>query len=586
MGSLFSTRNTQAPADFVEKENYVEKNNKKSKFRFGQYNILAACLAENLKPWFWYGYNGRPVGDDLDFLRLEIFGSGRSRVLSSFFITLKSFVKVYNHSSYGYELGKRSTFTGGVEKNIDLHNLMANYICQCLIDFFHRNNLTSPEGDYDLVYHLIFNDSKSFKNWQEITTALDIHFSEENLEKLQKFYDEKLNIEQNGDKKAILIDEFNAMARRFITRCSDEEEIENIESIFVDKMKLLARFISLANKDLELMLKVDESWDWAHRGEQIKNEMLKHDCQIWNVEELDKIEDMKNQLSPKLKLAAFKTRKVHGKEDGAAIFYDPNLFKIKVDEEEEQLNIGYIRFSAESTLLESGNLQALTLNKSFINDGIIKFEESEVNEGDEIPFWGYSAEGYEMSAKQSFDERIAIFVAFEHLTTNHTIVVICTHLYHTQNDEFHEQLRAIQLKQIEEGLEMFLKYFNLNQNKISIIIGGDFNDVRELNIYKNRKGPSEMYTELQRQGWEDIFLNQAKINTSVTMSRKVNIDYLAYKSNVLKAKGMSIIEPQLLDENGEPLPIGETKDAVFGTPSCIGSLIQPSDHCVVVAEFN
>lgn len=72
--------------------------------RVGHYNVLADSLADNLKPWFWYGYSGvaaRPLPvyrrDELDELRGEVFGAGRSRTLQNFWAgVLKKYAKVYS----------------------------------------------------------------------------------------------------------------------------------------------------------------------------------------------------------------------------------------------------------------------------------------------------------------------------------------------------------------------------------------------------------------------------------------------------------------------------------------------------------
>lgn len=49
-------------------------------FRVGQYNILGACLFQNLKAWFWYGYRG--IEDGKTYLEDE-FESVRGQVSKS-----------------------------------------------------------------------------------------------------------------------------------------------------------------------------------------------------------------------------------------------------------------------------------------------------------------------------------------------------------------------------------------------------------------------------------------------------------------------------------------------------------------------
>lgn len=44
-------------------------------FRVGQYNILGACLFQNLKAWFWYGYRG--IEEDKTYIQDEFEGVRR-----------------------------------------------------------------------------------------------------------------------------------------------------------------------------------------------------------------------------------------------------------------------------------------------------------------------------------------------------------------------------------------------------------------------------------------------------------------------------------------------------------------------------
>ena len=74
----------------------------------------------------------------------------------------------------------------------------------------------------------------------------------------------------------------------------------------------LAQFVTLAEADLRRVLDVQKSWSWDTRGKYIAEKMLSLNCGIWLVEEYDEVDDLREQLNPKLKLAAFKHRKVYG----------------------------------------------------------------------------------------------------------------------------------------------------------------------------------------------------------------------------------------------------------------------------------
>ena len=66
-------------------------------------------------------------------------------------------------------------------------------------------------------------------------------------------------------------------------------------------------------------------WLLTHRVKQIVQEIREQGAHVVGLEEVDKMEDLAQKLSPRLVLAAFKHRKVKAIDDGAALLYDPQV---------------------------------------------------------------------------------------------------------------------------------------------------------------------------------------------------------------------------------------------------------------------
>mmetsp|Transcript_20109 Transcript_20109/g.61009 ORF Transcript_20109/g.61009 Transcript_20109/m.61009 type:complete len:719 (-) Transcript_20109:83-2239(-) len=192
--------------------------------RVGQYNILAANLANNLKSWFWYGYSGlRPPpatttattlatpppppppppqiyrDDGLDGLRAEVFGTGRSPLLADFWAgVLKKYVKIWS-LYFDYELQRPSLYEGeDIEAEIDVAPMpqslgaaavklplaemrlaagpserLVALLQEALLDFLYRDRLDlAAEGDKDLAHHLFVSPhhkaTLNFATWQKV----------------------------------------------------------------------------------------------------------------------------------------------------------------------------------------------------------------------------------------------------------------------------------------------------------------------------------------------------------------------------------------------------------------------------------
>lgn len=52
---------------------------------------------------------------------------------------------------------------------------------QALLDFFSRSNVTSPEGNKDLPYHLFTRTSKAYQSWSSVAGPLGLELSEVTL---------------------------------------------------------------------------------------------------------------------------------------------------------------------------------------------------------------------------------------------------------------------------------------------------------------------------------------------------------------------------------------------------------------------
>ena len=81
--------------------------------KVGQYNMLAASLASNLKPWYWYGCQGivpgQPyMGDAFDARRVATFGYGRSRKLIELWSVAKTYLRLFDtEEGFPYRVADR-----------------------------------------------------------------------------------------------------------------------------------------------------------------------------------------------------------------------------------------------------------------------------------------------------------------------------------------------------------------------------------------------------------------------------------------------------------------------------------------------
>jgi len=141
------------------------------KFRVGQYNILGDCFADNMKPWFWYGYAGlvknKPyLNDELDPVRERLLGFGRSSLLVKFWTLGKRFLKLF-HVDFPYQMQNVSHY-----QNISVAPsfVCTNIIHTALCDFFNRDDL-GKEGDKDLAHELFADrSSEEYKAWASFAT--------------------------------------------------------------------------------------------------------------------------------------------------------------------------------------------------------------------------------------------------------------------------------------------------------------------------------------------------------------------------------------------------------------------------------
>jgi hypothetical protein len=205
-----------------------------------------------------------------------------------------------------------------------------------------------------------------------------------------------------------------------------------------------------------------------------------------------------------------------------------------------------------------------------------------------VPFWGYSPGGYTLEEKdEQYDQRVAVFVTLRHKKTKQDFVVISTHLMQTQGKEFNENIRKVEIQQLNTALEKYLALFELKKENVSIILAGDLNETR---ISQKSEKETPMITEIKTTKaftWVDLFEDQSDVYTSLTLERNNHIDYILMAgSEKVKGKGTKIQRAELLDIKYQPVgPDGKT--GVYGLPTCFneGTLIQPSDHVPLIAEI-
>jgi len=493
-------------------------------FKVGQYNVLADCLADNLKPWFWYGYagveQGRPYRDDgLDAVRVEVFGCRRSDRLIEFWILMKRFFKIF-HTDFEYILSKR-TFPEDAPGSMAIPLLH-----KALVDFFRRNNATSPEGNKDLPYHLFRRDDREYLLWQSVVQPLGLDIKEDGWPNLDRL---RGTIEAEADpvRKQSAIDAFNAAVRNQLAP-SDQALSERLGSV--------ARLVCPSDRDLADIFRVQASWAWPLRSATLFDEIHTHSADVWGFVELDDVEGFRRRLgTDHYRLAAFKLRAIFPKEDGAGIFYNEKVFRLMTSDGGACPLVSCVRFSGSVAAVQG---KALSLRRFAprYRDGVILSE----NEGwprdpppeeagdATVPAYVFT-DRLKPNDKDFFDERIAVFAALQHISSGVTVVVVSTHFYHTQDDPFYEDIRAHEARQLTEAVRKFCH--DMSMSEVPVVLLGDLNDVPDVAIYGRPSQATPMYRAfVEEGGWTDPS-DASQAPTTFTLRRQFPIDYILLRQS-------------------------------------------------------
>eukprot|EP00993_Chasmostoma_nieuportense_P007362 NODE_815_length_1846_cov_149.984293_g761_i0.p1 GENE.NODE_815_length_1846_cov_149.984293_g761_i0~~NODE_815_length_1846_cov_149.984293_g761_i0.p1 ORF type:complete len:559 (-),score=156.76 NODE_815_length_1846_cov_149.984293_g761_i0:169-1809(-) len=539
-----------------------------AKFRVGQYNILANCLADNLKPWFWYGYRGLSDGeyraDALDPVRRQLFGSGRSTKLMDFWALMKRFFKIY-HTDFPYLL------------HLQEYSLLspADDLCAklqvALREFFSRTNLSSPEGNKDLPYQLFRPHTHAYQLWEQVASPVGFTLTADNWAGLNDLA-ANINSAVDSEDKCVAIRAYNAELQRLLGVGGD----------FHARLGALASLVCLSDEDMHRVLAVQAEWKWATRAERLIAEIRRHEVDIWGIEELDAVDLFRSQLADTHALAIFKHRSILPKEDGAAIFYNTRHFQLVTGD-----SVGFVRFSGAAALTHP-ELLPRQISVS-LHDGCAASENDPNTTTAQCPGWVFT-DRLQPHDKEFFDERIAVFAALRHVETGATVVVVSTHLNHTQNDPLRESIRRHQARQLDLALRQFVRTLHLDGAPTVLL--GDFNDVPTLATYGRPDGPSPVYDYLVNEsGWQDAFKPPHQ-PTTFTLNRQYPIDFILFKPNdrcltvapdpvqLVRLVGVVDGRPQLLPPHqyhaaclGPPMPAVDDQGPV------------PSDHVPITATL-
>ena len=572
-------------------------------FRVGQYNILANCLADNLKPWFWYGYagiqKGAPYRDDAHAaLRIKTFGYGRSQKLVEFWTLMKRFFKIF-HTDFDYVLHLQNYDDDPGAKVVPL-------LHAALVAFFSRTNLSSPEGNKDLPYHLCQRDSKEYRIWSAVADAMGLSVPNDAWATLTQHC---LEIERSEgvEDKCKAIEVYNRVLREALERQLVQSGREG--QVLEDVLQELALFVCPSNQDLKNIFAVQDEWNWTRRSANLVTELQRHAVDVWAIEELDELQQFRQQLatgdngSCAYELAVFKYRAITPKEDGAGIFYNPQVFRVKAAADGKPL-VGCVRFSGAAAVAgKASRLQRISLG---FQQGLI-VSENEDNErwADRakvtaeplVPAYVFTDQ-LTPNDKEFFDERIAVFAILQHIGSGLDIAVVATHLYHSQNNVLHENIRAQEARQLSEALDAFRCDTGLSHAPALLL--GDLNDAPDVSYYGRPAGATPMYRCLLEEGWVDQ-QGPHRPPTTLTLQRQLPIDYVLLKPSVVGPDGQAA--PQLSCEVDPPqrvrlvacamcgcelLPEGEVEGAVFGPPlrAVGGQPPIPSDHVAVTATVH
>jgi endonuclease/exonuclease/phosphatase family metal-dependent hydrolase len=201
--------------------------------------------------------------------------------------------------------------------------------------------------------------------------------------------------------------------------------------------------------------------------------------------------------------------------------------------------------------------------------------------------------------KDYYDERVAVFAALTHLESGVVVVVAATHLYHSQKNPVHEEIRGLEFLQLQEALAVFRTDQGVTE-EAPLLLLGDMNDAPDHSYY-GEVAPrhTRFYAEATRQGWQDCFATVPGVSrppTTATLSRRYCIDYILTKAGggggadiAIDARGDPVPPICLvgLDKEGKRvlLPEGVTAGAVCGLPlgACGGQAAIPSDHVPITA---
>eukprot|EP00906_Rhabdomonas_costata_P003623 RCo005502 len=524
------------------------------RFRVGQYNLLANCLADNLKPWFWYGYSGiqedAPYhGDEFDVSRVQCFGYGRSEKLIKFWTLMKMFLKIF-HTDYNYRIHLRE-FANPQEISKQLIPLLH----QALVDFFYRDNLSSPEGDKDLAYHLFRRNSREYSLWEDVSRHAGLHLRDEHWPLLEAHRSEAMAATTVLEKHRHMV-KFNATLRAALTAgplpvpsFRSEEQLRQESDQLSALLRKLATFVCPSNLDLREIFAVQQQWNWDRRCQALVAQLNAMDVDVWALQELDELFSLRALLRPRYELAAFKQRAITPKgeptwrapkEDGVALFYNPAVFTLRPD---GWLRVGGVRYSGAAAVRSSVPLQMRRLMRPYL-DGVIPtesetFEGSQAEQAPQVPVYVFT-DRLSPQDKDCFDDRVAVMAILRHIPSGQDVVFSSTHLYPGQNDIPSERIRAQECRQLDAALDDFCAQCGVSLNAPRVLLG-DMNDPPDVAYFGRKQCPTAVYDYLVQESlWRDAFSSALNPTrgfrpcpvrpiTTLTLNRQLPIDYILTK---------------------------------------------------------
>jgi endonuclease/exonuclease/phosphatase family metal-dependent hydrolase len=537
-------------------------------FRIGTYNVLASCLADNLKPWFWYGFAGLGEGvyrnDGFDGTRRRLFGSGRSRTWINFWTLSKRFFKVY-HSDFSYKMHDTSKYSNDCPSQewISIKH-------SALVDFFNRNN-TSTEGNKDLPYHLFSKTTKEYALWSAVAGECGIYISDQQWDLLEVQRETIQEVQDNPAALTAAIDSFNLIVKQcivsnlrqnppnfqFESKVPSNNDVETDDELFSRHLLKLSELVALSDADLNSIIAVQKDLEWKSRAPVLAQQMLEANVHVWAVQELDQMQSLSAALSPRFQLAAYKQRSVKPREDGPAIYFDTNVFELVElptstdfdSKASSALPISFALFSGESAVAGNEGVRTpimyprlgpvfLALSeRQTLQDG--KYSQPELLE--ESSCYTFTSH-LRPQDKQYFDERVAVFAALRHRASGRIAVFSSVHLHHTQNDPYYSSIRSFQVEQLVAALNAFRTRFGLLN--VPCFLLGDFNEAPSTEWYQSvnltdsstlarlqLRADEQKLTAMYRRMSDfcvDAFAGHPSgaFPTSMTLSRGFPIDYV------------------------------------------------------------